>query len=378
MRQMLINLGLLFVGLTTSSLPTFACTDFKLTAKDGSVMITRSMEFGLQLNSAIRNSNRGRTFTSNTPNNKPGHSWKATYGYIFVNGLNQDFVTDGMNEQGLSFGYLYLPGLTQYQAVPAGKDNQAIPYYQLGDWVLSNFKTVEEVRQALASLYVFEQGLPAMPTMIFPLHASIYDSTGKGIIVEFTEGKMNIYDSIGVLTNSPSYGWQVTNLRNYLTLSPYAPNPVTVNGITYSATGQGSGAFGLPGDVAPPSRFAKMSYFTKVAYPANDASELLNLSQHFINNVDIPAGLARARNPSGKESTESTQWVVFKDLVHKMFYYRTYGDMSLRSISLDKIDFSEKAPRFNLPMEQAPQIMDVTQPFLNSKLTQEVSNDAAQ
>jgi hypothetical protein len=35
--------------------------------------------------------------------------------------------------------------------------------------------------------------------------------------VIYTDGKLNIYDSpLGVMTNSPAFDWQMTNLRNYV------------------------------------------------------------------------------------------------------------------------------------------------------------------
>lgn len=345
---------------------TNACTDFRLTAKDGTTLITRSMEFSADLKSNLRNTNRGTPFHSTMPNGKAGLSWKAKYGYLFVDGFNQNFVVDGMNENGLSFEYLYLPGETAYQAIPAGKENQALPYYQFGDWILGSFSTIAEVKKALSNIYVVQANLQGLGTMVFPVHASIYDKTGKGIVVEFVNGKMNIFDNIGILTNSPTYHWQVVNLRNYLNLSPYSPQPITANGITFSATGQGAGMVGLPGDVSPPSRFVKMSFLAKVAYSVDDATGVLNLAEHLINNVDIPAGLSRAID-NGKESSETTEWVVFKDLTHKIFYYRTYNDMTIRAVTLDKIDFSASAPKFIMPLSGKPYLLDVTDEFLKAK-----------
>ena len=108
----------------------------------------------------------------------------------------------------------------------------------IGSWETSNL-LLKFVKHWLR-LYVTSATLPGFGNTVLPAHAAIYDSTGKGIVVEFVGGKMYVYDNIGVMTNSPTYNWQVTNLRNYLNLSPYAPNPVTVNGITFAATGQGS------------------------------------------------------------------------------------------------------------------------------------------
>lgn len=356
-----------FAGILTALLMTTnsaqACTDFRLTAKDGTIVISRSMEFSVDMQSNLRSSPRNRVITTMSNNKTPAMSWKAKYGYLYVDGMNQEVALDGMNEMGLAFEALYLPGEAQYQTVPAGKDSQSLPYLYFGDWILGNFKTVDEVRQALASIYVFEQTIPTLGDMIFPLHFSIYDSTGKGLVVEYVKGKLNIYDNdVGILTNSPTYDWQVTNLRNYLNLSPYSPSPITANGLTFAATGQGAGMFGLPGDISPPSRFAKTAFMLKTTYPAADAASEVNLAQHIINNVDIPAGFVRALS-NGKDSFETTQWVVFKDLTHKVFYYRTYNDMTIRSVAMDKLNFASDAPALKMPLSQAPTIMDMTQIF---------------
>lgn len=339
-----------------------ACTDFRLTAKDGTILITRSMEFATDMQSNLRSSNHGRQVTALSPDGKPSLSWKVKYGYLSLDGLGQDIALDGINETGLTFEYLYLPGETQYQAVPADKFAQALPYYLLGDWILGNFKTVDEVKQALPNVFVYAGTFPSLGDIIFQAHAAVYDASGKGIVIEFVNGKVNVYDSIGIMTNSPTYTWQVTNLRNYLNLSPYNPKPLTVNGLTYTSTGQGSGMVGLPGDVSPPSRFAKIAFMATAIYPAESLSDLLNQAEHLINNVDIPAGLARSLD-NGKESSDITQWVVFKDITHKVLYYRTYNNMTLRAVSMSKVDFSDKAVRLKMPLAGNPTVIDMTAQF---------------
>lgn len=346
-------------------MPAQACTDFKLKAKDGTLLITRSMEFGQDLQSNLRSSPRGRQFSPTTVNNKPGLSWKSTYGYLYVDGFNIDASFDGMNEAGLTFEYLYLPGETQYQTIPEGKDSQAIPYAYFGDWVLSNFKTIDEVKQALTQVYVSNQIIPQLGNAILPAHASIYDASGRGIVVEFYNEKINVYDHMGVMTNSPKYDWHVTNLRNYLNLSADNANTFTTGKLTFTSTGQGSGAFGLPGDASPPSRFVKIAFMAAHVFEAQNAGDLLNMAEHIINNVDLPAGFVRAVE-KGVTATDTTQWVVFKDITHKMFYYRTYNDMTLRGIAMNKIDFSEKANALKMPLSGTPFKLDQTNVFLRS------------
>lgn len=352
--------------LSLLSQPLLACTDFKLVAKDGTVLITRSMEFGVDVKSSLRSSPRGRTIATTSPTGTPGMTWKGKYGYLYLDGFGIDVALDGMNENGLTFEYLYLPGETEYQTLPAGKDSQALPYMYFGDWVLGNFKTIDEVKQALTNIYVVKTLLPQLGNMVLPAHASIYDSTGKGIVVEFYNNKINVSDNIGVMTNSPRYEWHVNNLRNYLNLTPNNPAPVTVDGLTFSSTGQGAGMVGLPGDVSPPSRFVKIAFLVKNTYQANNNVDVLNLAQHIINNVDIANGMARTVD-NGVTSSDTTQWVVFKDITHKSFYYRTYNDMTLRAVSFDQVDFAETAPRLKMLLVEEPNVLNVGTKFLGSK-----------
>ena len=357
-----------YLGFTLASLfitnAGFSCTDFRTTAKDGSVLITRSMEYGVDMKANLRTSSRGRAFSDTAPDGKPGLSWKAKYGYVYLDAFNVDAALDGMNEKGLSIESLYLPGYAEYQTVPAGQDSHALSYLNFADWVLGNFKTVEELQQALQTVYVYLEPfkLEGHGTVTFPLHFSIYDNSGKGIVVEYVGGKLTIYDHLGVVTNSPTYDWHMKNLYNYIALTPSSPAPVMWNGMHYAVYGNGFGMLGLPGDISPPSRFVKIATLMRVADSASNVKEALNLAEHVINNVDIPLGLARESDGN----SELTQWVVFKDLTHRVFYYRTYRDMSLRSISLDQLDFSEKATRLKMPIERINTVNDLTIQFIKT------------
>lgn len=363
--KLIISSLLLSLSLLTS---TFACTDFRLKAQDGTVVITRSMEFAADLHSSLISMPRAHTFTNTTPDGKPGLTWKNTYGYIFLDGLNSGLTLDGMNEAGLAIEALYLPGETQYQTIPAGKNDRGLAYLNFGSWVLGNFKSIAEVKQALPTIYVYAQTIPQAGTMIFPLHFNITDATGASIVVEFVNGAMNVYDNqVGVLTNSPAYPWQVTNLRNYVSLTPVTPNPVIANGITFAATGQGAGMLGLPGDISPPSRFAKVAVMLRTVFTPKTSFDAINVAQHIINNVDIPLGFVRESQNINTATNELTQWVVFKDLTHHQFYYRTYGDLSLHLVDLNKVNFADNAPLAKMPIASSQYILDMTQQFLAAK-----------
>jgi choloylglycine hydrolase len=340
-----------------------------LKAKDDSILIGRTLEFGPDLKSNLITSPKGKNFLSPAENGKPGLNWTAKYGYLMLDFFETGHAIDGMNEKGLSMGLLYLPGYTEYQTAPQNKENAALHYFFVGDWVLSNFATIDEVKSAIKNIYVYgtPETLGSMKNVLFPLHMIVTDATGKSIVIEWHNGKTVVYDNpIGILTNSPSFDWQITNLKNYANLSPYLPSTLNIDGIQYSGTGQGSGSVGLPGDYTPPSRFVKMSFLVGSSTSANNIEENLNLAQHIINNVDIPIGVVRGIKGEKNDIPDRTQWAVFKDLKNLKLYYKSYNDTTIHEIDMQQLDFSKNSPVLKMPITSSQYLIKST---LNLKAT---------
>lgn len=345
----------------------YACTNISVKTADDSVIIGRTLEFGPSLESEIITSPKGKTFTNTAPNGKQSLSWTAKYGYVFLNFFKQDHAVDGMNEKGLSMGFLYLPGYTEYPQATDENVKNGIPYFQLGDWILSQFESTEAVKEAVKDLPVFGQELdvPGQGKVSFPIHVVVNDAQGKSIVIEFNRGQMQVYDNpLGILTNGPTFDWQLNNLKNYVNLTPYAVDPIKVDGITYSATGQGAGMFGLPGDTTPPSRFVKMAFLQTTALPVQTAEKGVVLAEHIIDNVFIPNGMVR--EAKGQSGTEITQWTVFKDLAHLKLYFKSYDYPTLQKIDLKELDFSENAPTLRMPVTHPVELaVNATQKLKN-------------
>lgn len=317
--------------------PALACTDFLVKSKDGAKIVGRSMEWGLDLRSSIWQHARGESRSSASPDGKPGLSWKSKYGYIGIDGYDMPIAIDGMNEKGLSMGLLWMPG-SVYQKVESPQS--ALSLVDLGHWVLGNFSSVEEVKEALAKVQVWAPSLAdwgGQPTA----HLAIHDAKGASIVVEFTAGQQKVFDNPdGVLTNAPTFDWHCTNLRNYIKLSAAKPEPLTVGSSVLAAPGQGGGFLGIPGDWTPPSRFVRTSAMLAFAKAANNATEGVNLAEHLLNAVDIPLGDVR-ENDNAFNHSDYTQWIVIKDLTNSVLYYRSYDNLTLRAIDMKKIDFSQ-------------------------------------
>ena len=103
------------------TVPALACTDVRLIAADGTPFTVRTMEFAADLQSDAVIVPRGRSFTSPGPK-ASGLTWTSKYGYVFMSAYGQPAVTDGLNEKGLGFGALYLPGETEYETVKPGEE----------------------------------------------------------------------------------------------------------------------------------------------------------------------------------------------------------------------------------------------------------------
>ncbi|MBU0652358.1 MAG: linear amide C-N hydrolase [Proteobacteria bacterium] len=61
-----------------------ACTDFLVKATDGTVVVGRSMEFALGIDSNIVVYPRVTKMVSQGPDNATGISWQPKYGYLGV------------------------------------------------------------------------------------------------------------------------------------------------------------------------------------------------------------------------------------------------------------------------------------------------------
>lgn len=340
------------------SLKAEACTDFRLKAADGSLVVGRTMEWGVDLKSQIAKHSRGETIESRAPNGKPGLKWTSKYGYLGVNSYGANLSLDGLNEKGFTAALLWMPGST-YQKVGDGEEGTAVSLLDFGNWLLGNFATVEEAKEAVKTIRVWAPSLPewgGAPTA----HIALHDALGKSAVIEYTDGSVRIFDNpIGVLTNAPTFDWQVTNLRNYINLSPFSHKGKAFGSFDLEPTGQGNGLCGLPGDPTPPSRFVHTAAFVHFANQVADSKGAVILAQHILNSVDIPIGVSRTAD-GDTVHCDYTQWVLIKDLTNKAFHYRAYSDISMHTINLDQLDFSPGAKAKSCPIAGATFFCDVS------------------
>lgn len=331
-----------------------ACTDFTIPHKEGIVIAARSMEFGVNFRSHVIIRPRGITHQTTAPNGEPGLSWTSKYGFVAANVFEMDLAVDGVNEAGLSCGLLWMIG-TEYQQVEPGEESIALPAHELGNWLLGNFATVDEVKEAIQKIKVWGHDVPEL-RMEPPLHFPVHDANGNSIVIEYVKGNLKVHDNhIGVLTNSPPFDWQVTNLDHYTHLKSHNVSETAVHG---------SGMRGLPGDATPPSRFVKLAVQRDHVNPVSTPAEGVRLARHLLYTVNIPQGICKSHDASDVYHENYTQWVVIKDLKNKIFYYSSYEGLGLRAIDLDKVDLRPGAKHKWSSITDGDWVVDVSAHFM--------------
>ncbi len=332
-----------------------ACTSIVIKTVDGAPIYGRTMEWGaFDLQTDLVMVPRQLSFVSELGGGRKGMAWKNQYGFVAMNAVKKPFVTDGMNETGLTLGVLYFPGFAKYQDFKADEASRTLNNVDLSAYILGRFRTVREIREALPNLRVVYSddiakafGAPA------PLHLVVTDSTGASIVIEYVDGKLHIYDNaVGVMTNAPAYDWHILNLRNYPHLGAFGAKPDrNINGVSLAPFGAGSGMLGLPGDVTPPSRFVRAVAFTATLVPIETTEQGVNEASRILNNFDIPRGLVREGENPQKFHLNFTQWSTIGDIKNRRYYWWTEFNRRMRVVDLKNLDFTGKEIR-HIPIDE--------------------------
>ncbi len=356
----LFKLLLVLVAFIAVPFAANACTSFVLSTVDNRRMYGRTMEFGMKVPTKIGLYPRGYKFQSQV-NDEPGYSWAGKIAVIGASVFDQPAIVDGVNEFGLSGGALYFPGFAGYKNPSHNKEERTREITQIDFllWILTNFKTVEEVKTHLDQISLVGTYFAPMG-LVPPLHYTLHDAAGFSLVIEPVNGELKVYDNpYTVLTNSPDFEWQTQNIRNYLFLSPFNLGSTTIMGQDLEPFGQGSGLLGIPGDPTPPSRFIRaLGFVSSVDAAALNKSRLMTMV-HVLNNFDIPKGFVRPTiSPTVQEQEDNdyTQWSSIADLENRAYFIKTYENQTLYTVSFDDFDVSGSQIRFiDLPPRQPTQ-----------------------
>lgn len=308
------------------------CTNITLKSTQNHFLMARTMDFSFELDPEMvlipRNIPLHFTYLD--------HEVSSHYAYLgLAKNIGSYALADGINEHGLAAAALYFEGYASYdqECVP----NQSLAPHEVVMWALAQCKTINDVRLMFEKHPITHHVIEFLG-IVPPLHWVFQDAEGTSIIVEPTELGIQIHDNqIGVLTNSPDYTWHLTNIRNYIGLDPGQVEPRTLYGKEFKPFGQGSGNFGIPGDLTPPSRFIKALYSKLSAQKPNTDKELIITANHILNGVDIAKGNVITQ----RKTIDYTQYMSFMVTSTQTYAYRTYDSYSTHSYCIHDFNLNQ-------------------------------------
>ena len=311
------------------------CTALTLGTKDGQYLFGRTMDLEYAFNQAIYL----------VPRNYPykdvvSESVKKTKHAILGMGTNMNnhpMLADAFNEKGLACAGLNFPGYAHYEEKSIeGKIN--LPAHDVILYILSNFENVEQVKKAFGNVAIinkpFMQGIP-----VATLHWIVSDRDGKSIVIESVEEGLKIYDNlVGVITNSPTFDYQITNLNQYVGIQANHPANTNWGDVELKPLGVGLGLFGLPGDFSPPSRFVRTAYLRSQVNKKYDELESIAQFFHIMNNV----AMVKESIHTAQGLHSMTQYISCMNQHTGKFYYNTYYNSQINVIDMNKEDLDRE------------------------------------
>lgn len=315
-----------------------ACTGITLQSRDGATVVARTIDWsGTEMNNIYTVVPRGHYQQSLLPDGtQNGLKFISLHGYVGMAVEQPEFVVDGTNEAGLSAALFYFPNYGEYQPYNEDSKDITLADFQVVSWILSRFSTIDQVKEAINNVRIVNID-PSASTV----HWRITEPSGRQVVMEIIDGKPNFYENeVGVLTNSPNFKWQLTNLNNYVNLHPGGAGPTQFGPIKLRAFGSGAGFLGLPGDFTPPSRFVRAAFLKTYSLEQDTAIQTVNQAFHLLNNFDVPLGVQFAVGTAPNNMPSATQWTVATDLKNEVIYYHTMYNRTIRSIDMKSIDFA--------------------------------------
>lgn len=318
------------------------CTNFKLKpAQDGSVVVGRSMEFPDVLPYSLAVLPIGYQGVSVANGTTAGKSWTGTHGVVGIAAMGHaGWLTDGLNDKGVSAHLLYMAGgFCTYQAF-AGNGSD-ISEVDLIAYLLTTCASVEEVKAAVPGITIwgYDPGMGSVP----PTHLLVHDATAS-IAIEFhPDAEVRVVDNpLGVATNSPYLDWHLLNLQNYVGVDPFTPDAQQVQGMSFAPFGQGQGLNMLPGGYTPPDRFVRAAVLVNLASQAQTGAQAEQMVGHLLNTFDIVPGTV-LEHMGEKVVSEETTYDVIVNLSQPRLTYRTVTDPTWYSLDLSTVDFTKPA-----------------------------------
>lgn len=236
---------------------------------------------------------------------------------------------DAVNEKGLGMAGLNFVGNAKYNDEVEDKCN--ISPFEFIPWILSQYATVKQVKQALKQINLvripFSQELPLAET-----HWLIADQN-EAITVESTQSGLHVYDNlVGILTNNPPFDEQMFQLNNCMNISAQQPENHFCSELPLHTYSRGMGALGLPGDLSSQSRFIRASFVKLNSVCGDSEAESVSQYFHILGSVEQQRGCCDL----GDGKYEITFYTSCCNAQKGIYYYTTYDNHQISAVDMYK------------------------------------------
>jgi choloylglycine hydrolase len=258
---------------------------------------------------------------------------------------------DSLNEKGLSCSLLTLIN-SQYEEKASDKLNVFAGLFC--HYVATNYDSVITLQTALQDIRIWGPDALAQ-------HFVVRDATGASLVIECVDGVKRVYldkndgtSGYGIMTNEPGFDYHLESIKHYewkRTLSRQA--------------------VAIPGNFYPEERFLRVhmvkSGMQDEGYFNSNASisyqQAFSLTSQVLNVITVPMGQQYGTD-TGESSGEGSNpdhsvWGVIRDHSTPALFWRDSGNPTFRRLLLRDMDFSEKADRKAIKMQEGAFYIDM-------------------
>jgi penicillin V acylase-like amidase (Ntn superfamily) len=339
-----------------------------ITDKKGNAYSGKTLEYATPLPWEVSYVPAGTKVVSVAPGGKPGLAFETKYPVLGVGaasgvGDGPDMMVESANDQGLSICTNEMSGSRTPDG--AGSDAaKALAATDLATYLLGNFKTVAEVKEALTSgeVSVWLPKVALVGNIELPMHYILFDKTGAGIVIEYLDGKQTIHDNpVGVATNEPDFDWHLKNLNNYAGLTNVDKPTGQFGKLEVNVPDGGNALANVPSSQISMGRFVKAAFYVQYVRKADTPEDAVITLAHILNNFDRPydlsidTGYSSEGGVAGQTTSEVTVFTWMNDKVRNLYLLRT-----IDALNFATFDFAKLAPIKSVVTVPLAKINDAT------------------
>ncbi len=335
------------------------CTSLSIIDSQNNIYQGRTLELTENLPSWVTYYPVNTFFQKKAPDGQDGISYTSKFNIlavtteIYFDGNNHNMF-QGLNSAGLSFSANMITE-AELTSIEPEDYYKSLPVTSIGEWALSCFTTVDEVKKAVETGFFWSPILVNFRHLKSPFHYAFYDKQGGSIVVEAVNGKLQVFDNpTGVMTNGPDFQWHLKNLNNYSQLSNLDKSTSLLGNIRVTQPDSGIATSNLPSSDTSVGRFIRAVFYSTYAPQVDNAKDAMNTLAHIMNNFDRTKNITVDNMGEGEGTkdillSEYTVWTSLSDLSNGVMCIRGYSGMNYRQYSIAQFSGEEKP--FFQPLE---------------------------